>query len=261
LSRNDCGQNDDVGNAGVRIKSLIDDIYAKIPGVTVVVSTLVKSKGNDACAADVSQQIRDVVSTYSGQRIGLADIYSAISLSQVGEDGIHPTDDGYKLFAAVWWDAISKLEDSIQPPASDGTVDDTVIGTSKCDKVAGNARGPVKTQGGSGHDDGTYTHNRVERGVIESARILKENDPASITEQIPSNTFFANIIKGDPNADRASALDDLIYVFIGLTGESTWFMKQNLGGGVFGRYLFLDFELDCPQGSGKSSQRPSDGPE
>jgi hypothetical protein len=172
-------------------------------------------------------------------------------MSQVSDDGIHPTDEGYKLFAAVWWDAISKLENVIQPPSSDGTVDDSASGSSNCAKVAGNARGPVRTQAGSGHDDGKYVHNRVERGAIESARIQKGNDPRTITEMIPFNIFFANLVMNDPNADRASALDDLIQVYTSLSGVTTYFMRQNLGGGVFGANKIINFGMDCPDGSGK----------
>ena len=231
---------------------MIDGIYSRVPGVTVVLSTLVKSKSNDACAANLSQQYRNLVTnTYSGQRIGLADIYSAIAIDQVSGDGIHPTDDGYKLFAAVWWEAISRLEDVIQPPASDGTVDDSASGVSNCAKVAGNARGPVRTQVGSGHDDGKYVHNRVERGALESARIQKNNDPKTITQQIPLNMFFANIVKNDPNADRASALDDWIRIFRSIEGVTTYYMRQNLGGGKFGASTVIGFGMDCPYGSGK----------
>lgn len=230
------------------MKSLLDDIYAKIPGVTVVLSTIVKSRGNDACAADVSRQMRALATNYQGQRFGMADIYSAISMDQIGPDGIHPTDDGYKLFAAVWWDAISKLESVIQPPSSD--IDDSVSGNTKCEKIAGNARGPIKTQAGSGHDDGVYVHNRIERGVIESARINKNGGTRTEIESIPINTFFANLVKGNPNADRVEALDDMVQIYVSLTGETSVFMKQNLGGGVFGAYKIIEFDMDCPPDSG-----------
>jgi hypothetical protein len=154
------------------MKSLIDDIYSKLPDVTVVLSTLVRSRDHSTCSEDLSKQFRNLVrNDYAGKRIGMADIESAITMSQVSDDGIHPTDDGYRLFAGVWWNAISKLEGVIQPPPTDGLVkDDSAISSKKCAKVAGNASGPVQTQKGSGHDDGKYVHNRVERGAIESAK-------------------------------------------------------------------------------------------
>ncbi|SPO07252.1 uncharacterized protein DNG_09946 [Cephalotrichum gorgonifer] len=119
---NDCGGDVDPGNAGNRLKVMVDDIFASVPGVTVIVSTLSKSRDHDACALDVSQQYRDLVASYTDARIGLADIDSVMTKDQLSSDGVHPNDEGYKLFAAVWWDAISKLEDQIQPP--DDTQDD-----------------------------------------------------------------------------------------------------------------------------------------
>jgi hypothetical protein len=210
VNSNDCGQNRDTANAGARMKSMIDDIYDKVPGGTVALSTLVKSRNQCACAEDLSRQYRDLVrNDYRGKRIGLADIDSIIQMSQIDGDGIHPNDEGYKLFAAVWWNAISKLEYGIQSPPTDGLIkDDSQSTGQKCPKVAGNAGGPVQTQKGSGHDDGNYKHNRIERGAIESARIQKLNDPRSITNQIPLSMYFADIIKNDPNSNRSLALDD-----------------------------------------------------
>lgn len=234
------------------MKSLIDDIYSKVPGVTIVLSTLVKSRGNPDCAAFLSQQMRDLVAnTYRGQRIGLADIHDAISLSQLDGDGIHPNDDGYRLFAAVWWDAISKLEGSIQPPRTDGLITDDSKGSSTtCEKVAGNASGPVQTQKGSGHDDGNYKHDRVEKGPILSARIEKANDPRSIVQSIPFNIFFADIIKNDPNSERVLSLDDWIRVYTDLSGKKTYYFRQNLGSGKFGPSTTFDPGMSCPDGSG-----------
>jgi hypothetical protein len=53
VNSNDCGQNRDTANAGARMKSLIDDIYDKVPEVTVILSTLVKSRDYRACAEDL----------------------------------------------------------------------------------------------------------------------------------------------------------------------------------------------------------------
>lgn len=91
------------------MKSLVDDIYSKLPDVTIVLSTLVKSRDYRACAEDVSKQFRNLVKNeYRGKRMGLADIDSVIQMSQLNSGGIHPTDDGYKLFAGVWWNAIDR---------------------------------------------------------------------------------------------------------------------------------------------------------
>nr|UMZ45337.1 hypothetical protein [Paramyrothecium sp.] len=248
VGTNDCGQNIDVNNAGARMKDMVDDIFESIPGVTVIVSTLAKSRGNDVCAAHVSQQYRDLVANHENPRIGLADMYDAMSMDHLGGDGIHPNDEGFKLFASLWWDEISKLEDLIQPPGN-STIDDSAASSPKtCTKVAGNARGPVKTQQGSGHDDGNYVHDRVERGAIESARIEKNEDPASITDAIPSHMFFANIVVGNPNFNRNEALDEWIRIFHDTNGKNTYYYRQNLGGGEFGPSTTFDVGVDCDAG-------------
>lgn len=125
------------------MKVMLDDIFNSVSGVTVVVSTLVLSRDHDSCSKSVSQQIRDLVNnSYKGYRIGIADIETAMSMNDLSGDGIHPNDNGYKIFASVWWNAISKLEDGMQPPGANNGIDDTRVSSAKdCAKVAGNARG------------------------------------------------------------------------------------------------------------------------
>jgi len=228
------------------MKSLIDNIYKKLPEVTIVLSTLVRSRDRSTCSENLSQQFRDLVShDYRGKRIGMADIEHVISMSQVGEDGIHPTDDGYKLFAAVWCNAISKLEANIQLPPTDGLIkDDSDTSSNKCAKVAGSASGPVQTQKGSGHDDGKYVHKRVERGSIESGRIQKGDDRHDIVQSTPANMHFADIVKNDPKSDRSLSLDDWIRVYIDKS-EQTYYFRQNLGGGKFGPTKTFDPGMTC----------------
>ena len=98
------------------MKVMIDGVFDSIEGVTVILSTLVPSLKNNACASFVSQQYRNLVrNSYASRRIGLADINTAMTpnLNRLMHDDTHLNDEGYKLFAAVWWDAISKLEDVI----------------------------------------------------------------------------------------------------------------------------------------------------
>jgi FG-GAP-like repeat len=171
--------------------------------------------------------------------------------SDLSGDGIHPNDFGYKLFASVWWKAISKLESQIQPPSSSTGVGDTALTSGgTCTKLANNARGPIKSQQGSGHDDGNYVHNRVERGVIESARIEKRSEPRSITDAIPWHVFFAKIMVGNPNWQRNEALDVWIRIFHDTaTGKNMYYYRQNLGGGKFGPSTTFDVEQNSDSGS------------
>ncbi|KAI0529773.1 hypothetical protein GGR58DRAFT_526027 [Xylaria digitata] len=221
-----------------KMRSMIDDIFRILLDTTVVLSTLVSSdKGADieACAAATSQQYANLVAnTYRGCRIALADIHGALRVDQLA-DGTHPTDEGYKIFAAI------------QPPVNDGTVDDAAVTKSTtCRKIAGTARGPIRTQQGSGHDDGNYVHDRVERGVIQSGRIDKKSSYSGVPGSIPDYVFFANIVKGDPNADRSQSLDDLIVIDIDNSRKMTWTFRQNLGaGGSFGDSQTFNVDLNC----------------
>lgn len=114
VNSNNCGGNKDPAVAEARVKDLIDVIYSKLPKVTIVLSTLVKSKDNSACAGNLSQQYRDLVAiNYRSKRMGRADIDSVVQMSQLNDSGIHPSADGYKLFAGVWWAAMSKLEGAL----------------------------------------------------------------------------------------------------------------------------------------------------
>lgn len=128
----------------------------------------------------------------------------------------------------MWWAAISKLEGVIQPPPSDGLVKDdaSTSGFNKCRKVAGNAAEPVQTQRGSGHQNGIYVHDSVARGVIESARFQKADDPHTITDSIPYNIYFADIIKNDPNSDRSLSVDDWIRVYTSTDGLTSYHVRK-----------------------------------
>ena len=76
--------------------------------------------------------------------------------------------------AAVWWDAISGAEDQLTPPGTATGIDDSKVSSGRtCTKVAGNARGPIQSQKGSGHDDGNYVHKSTNMGNIASGKVLK----------------------------------------------------------------------------------------
>ncbi|KAI1261901.1 carbohydrate esterase family 3 protein [Xylariaceae sp. FL1019] len=248
---NDCLYNVDLSNAGNRMKQLIDQIFDYVPGVTVVLSTLLRSTNpdHDSCTASVNEQYRALFKTYKGARIALADVQSVMSLSDLGPDGDHPTDSGYEMFAGVWWDAISKIEDRIQAPVAVSGIDDsTASSPSQCKKVAGNAPPRVQTQLGSGHDDGNYLHNSINRGILKTANISKGQDPESITKDIPWHIFFANLVVGDVNAGRSQALDDWVRIWHTKEGRNVYYFRQNLGGGKFGDSVEFDVDMDCDDG-------------
>lgn len=234
---------------------MVDGIFASVLGVTVILSTLLRNRDltRDACTKDISRQIRSVSKGYKkGTRIGLADVRDVMKSSDIGPGNDHPTDDGYKMFARVWWGAISQIEDRIQPPAAVTGIDDAATGQARqCKKVAGNAGLPGQSQLGSGQDDGNYVHASTARGTLESAVIYKGSDPKSITDAIPWHIFFANIVKGDPNAARTGALDDWIRVYHNTKDKNAYWFRQNLGGGKFDRSVQFDVDMNCDLGPRK----------
>jgi hypothetical protein len=236
--------------AAERLKDMTDDIFNSIPGVTVILSTLLPNRDQNPCTDRISQQIRPLVESYQGSRIGLADIRPLLSLSDL-VDGTHPNDEGYKVFAGVCWDAISKLEDKIQPPVAVPGVDDGASSSNKCEKVAGNSGPPVQSQLGSGYDDANYVHSSIGHGVLTSARINKGDDLKSRTDAYPWHIFFANLVVGDPNADRMAALDDWVRIWHDTTDQNTYYFRQNLGGGNFGDSVKFDVDMDCDLGPRK----------
>lgn len=188
---NDCIQNIDIANAGTRVKQLIDDIFTSVPGVTVILSTLLPGRDFDSCATSVSEQYRELAMNYfqadPQTRLHIADMHAFLQKSDLSDDGIHPLDPGYRKMAAVWWDAISRAESFMQAPANDnGIIDTGYSAVHNCTKVAGNARGPIKSQQGSGHDDGLYVHHSTSKGNIPSGKVFNGPDK-NLNDAIPEH--------------------------------------------------------------------------
>jgi hypothetical protein len=228
------------------MKTMMNEIYASIDGVTIILSTLLPKSVNNACASFVSEQYRSLVrDEFVGRRVGLADINSVLPASMLA-DGTHPTDEGYRLFASVWWDAISKVEDDIQPPQDNGE-DDAAAASNTCKKVPGTSR-EVKSQQGSGKNDGNYVHSSESLGVLESARIQHGNDSDSLNDLIKRRIYFANLIKNDENADRSQALDDWIRLWNnGKDDNYVWNVRRNKGNGEFDSSQEFKVDQDCPR--------------
>lgn len=122
-------QNYHVANASQRLAALVDRIFTAVPGVTIIVSTLLPN-GNTAAEANILQynsELASVVSSRSaaGKRITLVDMHSSqFSLADVGPDGIHPTDAGYQKMAPVFYNGIVSIGAGIQRPATVAGIDD-----------------------------------------------------------------------------------------------------------------------------------------
>ncbi|CAI6328793.1 unnamed protein product [Periconia digitata] len=115
-----------VEEVGKRMDQMLDLLYEKIPGVTILFSTLLTNKGatTDSRVKNiVNPQYRALVERRrkQNQRIVLAEMYESdtpwLSKNELS-DGTHPTDAGYKKMAAIWWAAFQEADKAgmLQPP-------------------------------------------------------------------------------------------------------------------------------------------------
>lgn len=129
-------QNYDVANASKRLAALVDRIFTAVPGVSIIVSTLLPN-GNTAAEASILQYNSELVSVVSsrstaGKRITLVDMHSSqFSLADIGPDGTHPTNAGYQKMAPVFYNGIVSIGAGIQPPATVTGIDDAAAPNDK----------------------------------------------------------------------------------------------------------------------------------
>ncbi len=127
---NDMIQNYSVSTAYVRLAALVDQIFATVPGVSIVLSNL-PPNGHPAAEANAqiyNAQIPGVVSRRAavGKKITFVDMHSNwFSLADIGPDGIHPTDLGYLKMAKVFHNGIQALQSQITPPLAVSGINDT----------------------------------------------------------------------------------------------------------------------------------------
>lgn len=111
VGTNDGIQNVHITGAGERIDRLIDDLIARIPNTTIILSTLIPNTEIQRVVERLSKEYRGVAARRraQGDSVVLAEMSYFVSSSKL-VDGTHPNDEGYKEMAAVWWDAIETAE-------------------------------------------------------------------------------------------------------------------------------------------------------
>lgn len=173
---NDCLQSYDLANFHSRYDSLLDSLYAAVPNVTIIVSTVLPgtADGIPQNRDYVNSQIRTLVNDRQsqGQKIVLVDVdipAGFFTTQDLVSDGIHPTDEGHLRLAAFYLQGIEEANSLgyITPPAETGLSDAAGDpGDTTCDKTfaSGESHG-AQTQQGSGLDDGIYVHDSISQGV------------------------------------------------------------------------------------------------
>jgi lysophospholipase L1-like esterase len=198
VGTNDMDLNMDVPNAHIRLGVLIDRLFDAIPGVTVIASTLLPN-GVPAVQANVNIYNSNIpgmlkLRQQAGKKLTYVDFSSSwFSTSDLNADGTHPTDAGYQKMAAVWYQGIQVADKQgwLTPPAVvAGVSDGSFPSSTTCDKIPGNAIGPVQTQMGSGQDDGPYVHTASHVGSFTGF-----NNPAGVLfgNPLPEGVYWADI--------------------------------------------------------------------
>lgn len=227
----------DIGNAGVRIRDILNDIWTAegMSDTCVMLSTLLPTSIARGVTNQplINAQYRSLVSELSnlGRCVYLAELADGwISIgNDMISDGIHPNDEGHRKMAAVFNRAIAKAHDNNRLIAPTQSLPNTSTG---CDKAFGNGvyAGGL-TQQGSGDDDGIYHHQSQSMGIL-----------LSITSEWDRNQWrFARLF----GRER----DDLVAWFNRSETEHSFAVWKNLGDGKFNKIADMEPDLFCnPQG-------------
>ncbi|KAK7414551.1 hypothetical protein QQX98_006578 [Neonectria punicea] len=242
-----CGTNDaiqarDLANAGSRMADVLNDIWATsgMENTCVMLSTLVPA-GTSSWNTNrilINAQYRAQVSRLSsaGRCVYLADMdpvgtgngWMSLS-SDIGSDGIHPTDQGFLKMGYVFYKAITKAAAAghLRAPA---TISSGIA--TGCAKVLG--RGIYAgglTQKGSGDDDGIYYHNSVSMGIVLTHTSEWDRD----------QWRFARLY--------GRQYDDFVGWYEPEPGSHRFVVYRNTGAGKFVRISDMNPDLKCiPKG-------------
>jgi lysophospholipase L1-like esterase len=122
---NDITQNYDTANMAQRMGVLIDRLFAAIPGVVVIVSTL-PPRGDatsDATTVVFNANVTYLVNTYqrAGKLARIVDTHNQwFTTADLNADGLHLTDAGYVKLARVFYDGIMETIATISAPIDTG---------------------------------------------------------------------------------------------------------------------------------------------
>lgn len=92
--------------------ALLTHLFDAIPDTTVILSTLLPCKAQPGLTEQINDEYRALEARRAadGDRVVLADMGRFIRADQITDDGIHPTDAGYKDMAWVWLVAIKSAK-------------------------------------------------------------------------------------------------------------------------------------------------------
>jgi lysophospholipase L1-like esterase len=108
IGTNDLNQNYSVSAAPTRLQDLVNRICADVPGVEIIVASIIPINGKDSQVNTYNSAIPGVVTAVknTGCKASFFDMHSYITTSDLG-DGVHPTVSGYNKMAEAWYPVAS----------------------------------------------------------------------------------------------------------------------------------------------------------
>ncbi len=171
VGTNDTVQNHQLATAPDRLRALIDRIIADDPTVTVVFSTLVPSDpGRAARVQAFNARLPAIAQSEqaAGRAVYLVDLNSSLTAADIGPDGTHPTDRGYRKLGDLWyaglqaalgggrdWPLFKADFDAGSPPLA------SAAGVAASTDVAHHGRYALKYSGNDTSRSRSYSYNRV----------------------------------------------------------------------------------------------------
>ena len=264
---NDATQEDEsVVGTGLKMRALIDTVFAKSPHAVVVLSTLLpnsrrKSDGSsyqgnvDTINAEYRKLYREYVPLDKhgverpAYKVILADMAEFITAADIHDD-THPTVEGNRKMAAVWDWAIGQANDKgwLSEPSKSGTFEDSE-GTRTCKKKKGSGNQDVRSgrqvlyaANSVIRDDGTYKHGSRPR----EDRNLPQLGKAKYTHD--GRIWFAQLVNVY-NAPKGGERDECIWGWNEpvTTNRYSRKIKYRLNEGD-GAYSSQTWELDVKDG-------------
>lgn len=128
VGTNNCNKGKTVPDAAQQVEAVIRDVYAKSPGATVVMPTVLvnKNANQDACRVDENAQFAAMAEKLraEGAKFVLVDMRSGAGPTTADlADGRHPNDAGYVKMANVLFGGIQQAaaQGFLTAPADNGT--------------------------------------------------------------------------------------------------------------------------------------------
>lgn len=159
---NNCNKGGEVPDAGKQVAAIVDDVYARSPGATVVLATVLANKdaAQDKCRVGVNAQYQALAADLAAKkaRFVLADMRSPEGPTTADlSDSRHPNDAGYAKMAAVWLKGIQEAQAKgflTAPVAAPAPASGSKKGAAQHGGGAKNATTPATGSGGNKHKGG-----------------------------------------------------------------------------------------------------------